>query len=413
MQTAKSFLKLTFAALLLFLGGIGAARAQTFDLDVAFAMPGSTTPISEINVASVTPESDGDRAFTVDIIVQPSATPFGNIGLRVQHNAAEIEAVTLADILSAPTAPFATIFRSNQAGSVGGVSYDQSYDWGWANGAVTGIAGVPANEYTKVAQVTFHYQLAGGNASIAFNQTPSGSAASFNQQTLTVVGPEVPQNANLTLEGTTTTAPNRNVQTTDQVGIEVTCNLTDNDGADYAAPAGGTDCSVVGVASVLGGAAGSATQASSPSDDDEYSGDDVTTAKVISIAATESSGTATFFVTPNSANATLQFDFRISAVEDYSTTSGSEDLATNQFEKASATFRIVNAAIQLTAANADGSCPATAGSVVATSPITEGGDAVVVCATLVSDPGAAMSRSLAKPTRPAKPPVSASAAAAL
>ena len=173
---------------LLFLAAAPAAHAQK-TLEAAFALSGSLTPITAVNLASAAPDADGDRAFTVDLIAKAGATSVGSILLNVHHNMADIEAVALKNILRAPFAPFSDIFRSNKPAVVGGVSYDQSYSWGWADGRPPGIRGFTAGKWKRLMTVTFHYQADAGDATLDIVQAVGGAAETFRGARLTVQGP--------------------------------------------------------------------------------------------------------------------------------------------------------------------------------------------------------------------------------
>ena len=432
MKSQKRFFAAT-AALLVFAGSTTLVRAQSEPSDIYFVeasgpAPAETATPAEARAAGAAiggwdsrtstldlTTASGDTSFYLDVMYDVSRVTGGvsDTEFQIHFDSSKVEPVATGDMAGTG------IFQGAFASSTNAVHYSRAGTPASdalkttisAAGLVTvltdsdtvreaandSIMWTVVTDSAKVLQdvsrvVNLHMQWKDGAEgdtvmTILWDTNRLNfDASTARVQHLTINGPEVAQRANLTLEGTDSTAPNRNVQTTDQVPIAVTCNLTNADGSAVNAPSSGSTCSVVGTASVLGGAAGSATHASSPSDDTEYSGDDVTTAMEISIAAGSASGVTTFFITPNSADAVLQFDFSITEVGDHPLDGTAGDLVADQFSKASATFRVVNAAIQLTMANADGTCPATAGSVVATSPIEEGGDAVVVCATLVSDP---------------------------
>ncbi len=411
MQFAKKLLKLVAVSIPLLLVAT-AARAQ--NLEVQFAMPGSLTPITMLDISAMAADASGNRVFDLDVIAKTdTAAQTTNYSPQFFVNTADLEITMYKEIISGITAGPTEVARVavDGADTLGGIEYAQSYSAGFV--ATGGFPGLVENEWLKLMALEFTYKKAGGLAHAHIAAQAGASAATWNGATvvgagsdgsttpdLTVNGPPVPQNANLTLafgtDGAGAGLPadhkaSAERATQDQgaagTSIEVTCNLTDNDGAAYNVPAavsGGATCSVVGTAATLAGAA--ASHNASPSADTEYSGDDVTTAMEINIPAGSSSGTATFEITTNSNTATLQFDFRISAVEDYTDTSGSEDLESDQFNKASVTFRIVDAALQLVSRNASGVCDGT-GTPTTSESIEEGGDAVDLCVVAVSDPG--------------------------
>ncbi|MDA8002172.1 MAG: hypothetical protein MPL62_12910, partial [Alphaproteobacteria bacterium] len=425
MKHQKSlFLKLTLALSVLLMAGVSTtARAQGTS-HAWFNPAGDTT--TDVTAAPTTYDiglsapAGSDTNFTLELmgkVTSSGGDGIDQIALEIQYDSSKVglQATPAENIRTATSAqpdnsgPFAgTTLTAFTAAGLGTPVDDNNADTdsilypGWVHATEDFLV---EGEVTHLATINFVWKTnAEGNSPLNIQMNASSLAFAANTPggvSLTLTGPPVAQRANLTLafgtDGAGAGLPNdhkasaeRATQEQGNAGtsIEVTCNLIDAQGAAENVPAavtGGTDCSIVGTAAVLGGAAGSATHASAPSSDTEYAGDDVTTAMVVNIPAGSSSGTATFEINSNSDDATLQFDFRISAVEDHTATG--TDLVSDQFNNAGVTFRIVNAALQLVALGTDGACSASNGAVVASSPIEEGGDAVQLCVTAVSDPG--------------------------
>ncbi|MDA8002886.1 MAG: hypothetical protein MPL62_16505, partial [Alphaproteobacteria bacterium] len=255
MQFAKNFLKLAAVALpLLFVAT--AARAQ--DREAALAMPGSTTPISTFDIAQLVADGSGNRVFELDLIAKSNSTAAtGETGyaLELFLVEAELEVSAYSNIIAPITAGPSPVARVAiaEADTLGGLDYTHKYSLGFI--ATSGLPGWVSGEWQRLMTLEFTYKKAGGDVTVHFKAAASSTAETFNGATvssgsdgstspdLTITGPEVPQNANLTLafgtDGAGAGLPadhkaSAERATQDQgaagTSIEVTCNLTDNDG---------------------------------------------------------------------------------------------------------------------------------------------------------------------------------------
>ncbi|MDA8002776.1 MAG: hypothetical protein MPL62_15955, partial [Alphaproteobacteria bacterium] len=391
MKLKQLFGKIAVATALIFSFSATAHAQATGTADAYIVTVGGTggvdTRLETFNVLDVTPDSNGDRLFSFDVLYVQDQASNGQLNIDIHVDSSKIEIMSVTDVNVVPAinpdqnsasyntpltytdyALPANVGSAHVPHGLSGLAANTDTliypGWGALSGALA-----PQNEVTKMMQIQFKWLAnAEGDSAIVVNSYgDAANIANYAARQTTVTGPEVAQRANLTLaygsDGAGAGLPNdfkasagRATQAQGAAGTaaEVTCNLTNIDGSAVVAPTGGSTCSVVGTAATLGGAAGSATHASSPSADTEYSGDDVTTAMEITIAAGSSSGTATFELMSNSTAATLQFDFSISAVGDHPLDGTAGDLVTDQFSKAGVTFRIVDAALQLVALGTDG-----------------------------------------------------------
>ncbi|MDA8002913.1 MAG: hypothetical protein MPL62_16640, partial [Alphaproteobacteria bacterium] len=236
---------------------LGDPTAGTANTDGSAAP--AQTPVTMVDVTSITAAdataADGStvisdaRVFKMDMLVAASANQAG-INYGVYVDSSQVELIAIEDPspagLSAPsTIPPITDVSAASDATFLGVTWNEMYQFTWS--AVTPLpfikvsAGV--DEYVKVATLTFAYKLAGGNAQIGVWRASGVSGTHTSDSLITIVGPAVPQNANLTLafgtDGAGAGLPNdhkasaeRATQAQGAAGtsIEVTCNLTDNDG---------------------------------------------------------------------------------------------------------------------------------------------------------------------------------------
>ncbi|MDA8002787.1 MAG: hypothetical protein MPL62_16010, partial [Alphaproteobacteria bacterium] len=373
MQLQK-LLKLAAASMLLLFAGNAALHANHGNGAAGIAPVGETTPITTVDFSGIDASAASDHAsreMEFSFLVntgRAAGSEFGaatelffNDGDLLITETSAVEAGGLAQPLARAAQNVETV---DPVKTIAGRDYNRKVVFSW--GGAAKIGWLNHGEWGRGLNFKIRYLKSGGDAHLGIDKGAAESGG-WDAATVTFTGPPVAQKARLSLafgsDGAGAGLPNdhkasaeRATQAQGAAGtsIEVTCHVhaAGDPDTDVVAPTGGTTCSVVGTAAVLGGAAGSATQASSPSDDTEYSGDDVTTAMDITIAAGAASGTATFEVQSNSTDATLQFDFRISAVEDYE--AANTDLIADEYGNAAVTFRIVDAALQLVALGTDG-----------------------------------------------------------
>ncbi|MDA7969972.1 MAG: hypothetical protein MPK11_04235, partial [Gammaproteobacteria bacterium] len=397
----KQFFAKTAAMLALLVAVGSVAHAQQarvwFTPEGQTAVAHSAAPAT-FDVNGLTPESDGSRLFKLEMLYGDDVAVNGLVDIHIHTDGAKVELISSeTENIQTGASLSPSVAGDNFAQETyaafetrvgAGTASDDSDDTtthltapSWS--AFGGNAFAAANDGdltapTRLATLSFKW-IAGQGGDSKINVVMNGITNAITDPaqggilgTITLNGPPVPQRAKLSLafgtDGQGAGLPNdfkasaeRATQAQGAAGtaVEVTCTLIGADGSDdttSAIASDGTSCSIVGTAAVLGGAAGSATHASSPSGDTEYSGDDVTTAMVVNIPTGEASATATFELQSNANTATLQFDFRISAVEDVG--ASGTDYIVDQFSKASATFRIVDAALQLVALGTDGACSA-------------------------------------------------------
>ena len=188
-NTLKTLLKSAAAALLLFAAAFGmpSAHAQQTH-EVALAMPGSLTPLTNFDALTVAAESDGTRTFKLDFIFKSTAVPTLNVGSRVHVIDAELEVIAIENVLVTVVNPFSTPFLGDEEAVVNGVSYEKAYVWGWA--APLGLSPLlMPNTYLRLLTATFKLKKLAGDTTVDFSQSSGGGAASLTGPQLTIQGP--------------------------------------------------------------------------------------------------------------------------------------------------------------------------------------------------------------------------------
>ncbi len=167
------------------------AHAQDLNAEVAFAMPGSTTPLTNFDALTVAAESDGTRTFKLDYITKSnrSGSSFRTAATIVHVHGAELEVIALENLLTAVVDPgIGGLNLIEQAATIDGIEYANRYAWGWFNPVGLSFL-TPADTYFRLATATFKLKKLAGDTTVGFSQDSAGTAAVFTGPQLTIQGP--------------------------------------------------------------------------------------------------------------------------------------------------------------------------------------------------------------------------------
>ncbi|MDA8042885.1 MAG: hypothetical protein MPJ22_10765, partial [Pirellulales bacterium] len=224
MNINQLFWKTVTAAAMSFAFGTVAHAQATGNGGAWFASPGDlpaqSAKLTTLDALAITPDSNGDRLFSLDVVYGDDATSESGVGIEVHFDSTKIELVSTENVdasggvnagdnaASLTQTAYAAFTTANGRAPATLTTPDAAADSliypGWSSFTAAGFAPTATLE-APLRLLTLNLKFlsaAEGDSKIHIVQggaTVLASISGYPQETITITGPEVAQRANLTL----------------------------------------------------------------------------------------------------------------------------------------------------------------------------------------------------------------------